>query len=75
MRMFKLNAAHQMRNLVQRPKRGRPIRDGQAGIVAGYQSSCNGEQKRDGRRKDGEAMVGLVVGYGRGLQKKLLGSL
>ena len=41
--MLKLHAADQMRDLVQRTERSRPIGYGKAGIIAGHQSSGNDE--------------------------------
>ena len=73
MSMFELNPTNQMRNLIQRTKRSRPVGNGQAGIIAGHQGTGDDEHKRNARRKDGEAVMGLVVRYGNDLQKRLLG--
>ena len=74
MGVLKFYAADQMRDLVERTERSRPIGDGEAGIIAGHQRAGNDEKKGHHRRKDGEAMVGPVVRHGNGLQKRLLGA-
>ena len=71
--VLELHAADQMRNLVQRTERSRPVGDGQAGIIAGHQRPGNDEKKSHARHKDGKPMMGAVVRYGNGLQKRLLG--
>ena len=72
MGVLKLHAADQVRDLVQRTERSGPIGDGKAGIIAGDERTGNDEQKSHRRRKDGKTMVGPVVRYGNGLQKRLL---
>ena len=71
--VLELHAPDQVRDFVQRTKRSRPIGDGKAGIIAGHQRPGNDQQKGHARREDGKAMMGPVVRYGNGLQKRLLG--
>jgi hypothetical protein len=46
-------------------KAGRPVRDGQTGVVAGDQPAGNNQQKGQSGNKNGKAMMSGIVG-GRG---------
>jgi hypothetical protein len=47
------------------PKAGRPVRDGQAGIVAGDQPTGHNQQESQRGNKNGKAMLSGVI-RGRG---------
>jgi hypothetical protein len=63
--VLKLYAANQLRDLEQMPKAGRPVRDGQAGIVAGDQPSGYDQQESQRGNKDGKAMLSGVIRGGQ----------
>jgi len=48
------------------PKAGRPVRDGQTGIVAGDQPARNDQQESQSGNKNGKPMLsGLIRGRGQ----------
>jgi len=59
--MLKLHAADHFGNLEQMAEAGRPVRDRQAGIVAGNQPAGDDQQKRQRGDKNGKSVMGGVI--------------
>jgi hypothetical protein len=59
--VLKLYPADHLGNLEQMPEAGGPVRDGQAGIVAGYQAAGNDQQKGQSGNKHSKAMLSGVI--------------
>ena len=62
MRVLKLYPADHFGNLEQMAEAGRPVRDGQTGIVAGDQPAGNDQQKSQSGNKNSKAMMRGVIG-------------
>ena len=62
MSVLKLHASHHGWQPPERTERCWPVGNRQAGIVAGDQRTGNDQQKRRSGERQGEAMVGLVIG-------------
>ena len=68
--MFELHPANQLGNLEQMAKTRRPIRDSQAGVIAGYQPAGNKQQQSQSSNKYRETMLSGVI-RGRGQNSSL----
>ena len=71
MSVLESDAAHHMRDLVERTERGWPIGNRETGIVAGDQGSGNDQHKRGGGGKYSEAVQPAIVRCWNGLQTRL----
>ena len=74
MRVLKLHPANHFGDLEQVPEACGPIRNGQAGIVAGNQPAGNYQQKSQCGDKYGETMLSGVI-RGRGQNYSLVNLL
>jgi hypothetical protein len=63
--VLKLYSANQLGDLEQMPKAGRPVGDGQAGVVAGDQPSGNNQQEGQRGNENGKAMLSGVIRGGQ----------
>ncbi len=68
MRVLELHAADEFRNLVPGSERGRPVGNGQAGVVAGDERSGNDQKKSPAGEHDREPMMPAIVGCRDGFQ-------
>lgn len=75
MAMFVLHAAHHARHLVEGTEGGRPVGNGQAGVIAGDERSGNDEDKRGASGEDGEAVQSAMVGQFDAFQNSLRGKM
>jgi hypothetical protein len=69
MAMFELHTTYHMGHLVDGSESGGPVGDGQAGVVAGDQSSGNDEKESCAGREHGETVMGAVERYSQRFQK------
>jgi hypothetical protein len=71
--VLKLYPAYHFGNLEQMPEAGRPVRDGQASIVAGDQPTGNDQQESQRGNKNGKPMMdGVIRGRGQNCSLRVL---
>jgi hypothetical protein len=75
MAMFVSHAAHHARHFVEGTEGGRPVGNGQAGVIAGDERSGNDEDKRGASGEDGEAVQSAMVGQFDAFQNSLRGKM
>jgi len=68
--VLELHTADEPGDLVERAERGRPVGDGESGIVAGDQCSGDDEEKRPAGENDREAVQLAIIRSGDGFQSR-----
>jgi len=71
--VFEENSALERWNAIEGPERCRPIGHGEAGVIAGDESSSDEQQKRAAGREQHEAMMCAIKGRGLSLRTRLPG--